>query len=157
LKESYGVPNHVNKIFRSLPARFRPKVTDIQEAKDLDKLSLENLIISFKSHEIELNGDEPIQKSKSIALTSKVKSAKVSQSAGIKEENLDEGSDNNIEEMTYLTKRFHYLTKKIGFPNRSRGTKNYGFRNKSEDQEGYFNCKKTRHFIVERPELQKNK
>jgi hypothetical protein len=51
-------------------------VTTIQEAKDLNKLSLENLMSSLKSHEIELIGDEPAKKSKSIALTSKKKSAK---------------------------------------------------------------------------------
>jgi hypothetical protein len=43
-KESYTSPYHVKKILRSLPTRYRLKVTAIKEAKDLDKLSLENLI-----------------------------------------------------------------------------------------------------------------
>lgn len=38
--------------------------------KDLDKLSLKNLISSFKIHEIQLEGDEQNNKSKFIALTS---------------------------------------------------------------------------------------
>jgi hypothetical protein len=76
LKKSYIVPNHVKKILRSLPARFRPKVTAIQEAKDLDKLCLEKMISSLKSHEIELEGDELNNKCKSISLTSKEKTTK---------------------------------------------------------------------------------
>lgn len=50
----YNIYDHVKNIFRSHPARFIPKVTTIQEGKDLDTLSLENLICSLKSHEIEL-------------------------------------------------------------------------------------------------------
>lgn len=50
LKKSFDVPDHVKMILRSLPAaRLRPKVTAIQETKDLDKLSLENMISSLKS------------------------------------------------------------------------------------------------------------
>jgi len=43
LNKIFLVPDHVNKIIRSLQTRFRPKVTTIQEAKDLNKLSLKNL------------------------------------------------------------------------------------------------------------------
>lgn len=35
-KKRYVAPNHVNKILTSLLARLRPKVTTIQEAKDLE-------------------------------------------------------------------------------------------------------------------------
>ena len=34
LKKSYVAFDHVNKILRSLPSRWRPKVTTIEEAKD---------------------------------------------------------------------------------------------------------------------------
>ena len=50
LKKSYAATDHIKKILKSLPAKFRPKVTTIEEAKDLDKLSLENLIKSLKIH-----------------------------------------------------------------------------------------------------------
>jgi len=36
LKKRYIVFDHVKKIPRSLPTRFRPKIIAIQEAKDLD-------------------------------------------------------------------------------------------------------------------------
>ena len=45
-------------------------MTDIEEAKDLNTLSVEDLISSLKCHEIGLNEHEPIKKPKSIALKS---------------------------------------------------------------------------------------
>jgi hypothetical protein len=56
LKKSYTTSDHVKKILRSLPAKWRPKVTAIQEAKNLDTLSLEGLISSLMSREIESEG-----------------------------------------------------------------------------------------------------
>ena len=64
LNKSYITPDHVKKILRSLPAKFRTKVTNIQKAKDLNKLSLKNLISSLKSREIKLIREEPLKKSK---------------------------------------------------------------------------------------------
>jgi len=62
---------------------------------------------------------------KSIALNSKGKSAKAFKSTEPEEEILDEGSDNDsdLKEMTYLTKRFQYLTRKRKFLGRSNGSK----------------------------------
>ena len=68
LKKSYVVSDHVSKILRILPARWRPKVTAIEEAKDLNTLSVEDLVSSLKVHEIGLNEHEPAKKVKSIAL-----------------------------------------------------------------------------------------
>jgi hypothetical protein len=50
LKKSYTVADHVKKILRSLPPKGRTKVTVFQESKDLDEVTLENLISSLKSH-----------------------------------------------------------------------------------------------------------
>src|SRR4030067_176583 len=52
LKKSYTIVDHDKKILRSLPAKWRPKVTAIEEARDLNALSLENLISSLKCHEL---------------------------------------------------------------------------------------------------------
>lgn len=54
-------------------------ITAIQEAKDLNKLILNNLISSLMSPEMKLIGDEPTKKSKSIALNSKGKAVKALQ------------------------------------------------------------------------------
>jgi hypothetical protein len=68
LNKSYTVANHVKKILRSLPPKWRPKVTAFQEAKDLDLVTLEDLISSLKSHEMELMADDSTKKMKGIAL-----------------------------------------------------------------------------------------
>ena len=68
MKKSYVASDHVSRILRSLSARWRPKVIAINEAKDLNTLSVEDLVSSLKVHEISLNEHEPAKKSKSIAL-----------------------------------------------------------------------------------------
>ena len=70
LAKRYTNTEMVRKILRSLSKAWRPKVTAIQETKDLNVLSLDALIRSLKTHEIELNEvfDEAIKKGKSIAL-----------------------------------------------------------------------------------------
>jgi len=76
LKKSYVASDHVSKILRSLPARWKPKVTAIEEAKDLNTLSVEDLVSSLKVPKICLNEHEPAKKVKFIALPSKGKSSK---------------------------------------------------------------------------------
>ena len=51
-------------------------MTAIEEAKDLNTLSVEDLISALKCHEIGLNEHESIKKHKSIALKSRGKSSK---------------------------------------------------------------------------------
>jgi len=75
LKKSYVSFDHANKILRSISARWRPEVTAIEEVKDLNTLSVEDLISYLKCHEIGLNEHEPARKPKPIALKSKGKSS----------------------------------------------------------------------------------
>ena len=44
----------VRKILRSLPERFRAKVTAIEESKNLDKIKIQELIGSLKTYELGL-------------------------------------------------------------------------------------------------------
>ncbi|KAG2675601.1 hypothetical protein I3760_12G012400 [Carya illinoinensis] len=55
----------VRKILRSLPERFRPKVTAIEESKDLDAIKVEELVGSLQTYESSL---PQARKGKSIAL-----------------------------------------------------------------------------------------
>jgi len=55
LKRNYVASDHVSKILRCMSARWRPKITAIEEAKDLNSLSVEDLVSSLKVHEISLN------------------------------------------------------------------------------------------------------
>lgn len=59
LDKGYSSSNHVKKIIRSLPKKWRPTVTALKLSKDLNTLALEELISSLRSHEIEMNKDEP--------------------------------------------------------------------------------------------------
>jgi len=157
LKKSYVASDHVNKILRSLPTKWRPKVTAIEEVKDLNTLSVEDLISSLKCHEIGLNEHEPIKKPKSIALKSRGKPTKALKAIESEEESTSEDSDEDpaiVKEMAMLSNRLEYLAKK----NKkfiSRGSSHKSSRR--EEQKGCFNCKKTGHFITECPDLQKEK
>jgi len=97
LKKSYVASDYVNKILRSLPAKWRPKVTAIEEAKDLNTLSVEDLISSLKSHEIGLNEKEPIKKPKFIALNLRGKSSKALKALESAQESTSEDSDEDPE------------------------------------------------------------
>jgi len=106
LKKSYVASDHVSKILRSLPARWRLKVTAIEEGKDLNTLSVEDLVSSLKVHEISLNEHEPAKKRKSIALPSKGKSSKALRVIKSEEESPDGDSDEDpAEKMVMLSNR----------------------------------------------------
>jgi len=155
LKKIYVASNHVSKILRSLPARWRPKVTAIEEAKDLNTLGVEDLVSFLKVHEISLNEHEPAKKIKSIALPSEGKSSKALNVVESEEESLDGDSDEDTtEKMAMLSNKLEYLAKKnMKFLSKRGGYKSF----KTEDQKGCFNCKKSGHFIADCPDLQKVK
>ncbi|WKA06735.1 hypothetical protein VitviT2T_024621 [Vitis vinifera] len=68
LGKTYTEVEKVMKILRSLPKKWETKVTAIQEAKDLTKLSLEELIGSLMTYEIELYNHQRVEENeKSIA------------------------------------------------------------------------------------------
>jgi len=139
LKKSYVASDHVSKILRSLPVRRIPKVTAIEEAKDLNTLSVDDLVSSFKVHEISLNERESAKKSKSIALPSKGKSSKALIIESEEESPDGDSNEDPSEKMVMLSNRLQCLAKK----NKkffSRRSSYKGFR--KEDQKGYFNCKK---------------
>ena len=54
-------------------------MTALKMAKDLNKISLEELINSLRSHELELQEDEPLRRIKSVALKSSSKKGKALQ------------------------------------------------------------------------------
>ncbi|GJX21668.1 zf-CCHC domain-containing protein [Tanacetum coccineum] len=64
LNESFSSRNHVRKFLRALPSKWRPKVTAIEESKDLSKLSLDELVGNLKVYEVVLEKDLEIAKNK---------------------------------------------------------------------------------------------
>ena len=67
LGEIYDQPNIVRKILTSLTKDFRPKVTVITENKDMDSISIDELVGSLQFYELDL---PKTNKSKSMALKS---------------------------------------------------------------------------------------
>ena len=65
--EIYDQPKIVRKIFRSLTENYRPKLTAITESKDVDSISIDELVVSLQSYELDL---PKTSKSKSMALKS---------------------------------------------------------------------------------------
>jgi ADP-glucose pyrophosphorylase len=64
----------IQKILRSLPERFRIKVTTIEENKDLEEMKIEELVGSLQTYEFSL---PPAKKVKTIAQKASKKKARV--------------------------------------------------------------------------------
>ncbi|XP_035541467.1 uncharacterized protein LOC118344558 [Juglans regia] len=100
----------VRKILRSLPERFRPKVTAIEESKDLDNMRIEELVGSLQTYEHTLPVDK---KNKSIALNT-----------------INESSDESSDELAMSDKEVAFYAKKFRKMFVSRNRKNWGDKKK---------------------------
>jgi len=70
LGKSFTPEELVRKILRFLPHSWEAKVTAIQEAKDIKKMTLDELIGNLQTHELRRNSQqkEEIKKDRGIAL-----------------------------------------------------------------------------------------
>jgi hypothetical protein len=59
LGETIGEPSLVHKILRSLPDRFNPKVSSIEELNDLKTLSFDQLLGTLTAYEMRIVTDKP--------------------------------------------------------------------------------------------------
>nr|GEY21991.1 UBN2 domain-containing protein [Tanacetum cinerariifolium] len=104
LDQDYSSKNHVRKFLRSLPLKWRSKVTTIEEAKDLATVPLDELIGNFKVYEMILENDgvvsRPIKKVMPIALKANVTRVQTSNNIICQDES-DEGKEINL-----MTKNF---------------------------------------------------
>ena len=83
-------------------------ITTLKLTKDLNKISLEELVSSLRSHEIELEADEPQKQGKPLALKSNRKSdSKVLQAV----EETSDGSSSEEDELSLLSRRVNQLWK----------------------------------------------
>ncbi|XP_020211794.1 uncharacterized protein LOC109796537 [Cajanus cajan] len=67
-RRTYDNFDHIDKLLRSLPRKWRPQVTALRASKNLEKISLKELIGLLKIHKLELQQDDAGRKQKSIAL-----------------------------------------------------------------------------------------
>ena len=144
LGKTYNESKKVMKILRSLPSKWHTKVTAIQEAKDLTKLPLENLIGSMMTYEINLAKKQQEwedKKQKSIALKATTK----------EEEEVEEDED-----LALITRKFNKFIKGKRFRGRRFTSRRDFFEKESSsngDKERWeekrdlvcFKCKKPKH------------
>jgi len=93
----------IQKIIRSLPKRFRTKVTTIEESNDLEEMKIEELVGSLQTYKLSL---PPVKKVKTIALKASKEKARVSS---------EEDSDNEEDVVAMLAKNFERLMKNDKF------------------------------------------
>jgi hypothetical protein len=87
----------IQKILRSLPERFRIKVTTIEESKDLEDMKIEELVGSLQTYELSL---PPVKKLKTIALKASKKKVEASS---------EDDSEEEEKAVTMLAKNFRRL------------------------------------------------
>ncbi|GJV82657.1 hypothetical protein Tco_1522555 [Tanacetum coccineum] len=64
LDEGFFSKNYVRKFLRALHPKWRAKVTEIKESKDLSSLALDELIGNLKVHEVVMEKDSEIYRGK---------------------------------------------------------------------------------------------
>jgi hypothetical protein len=89
----------IRKIIRSLPERFRIKVTAIEESKDLEEMKIEELVGSPQTYELSL---PPVKKIKTIALKASKKKVEASS---------EDDSEEEEKAVVMLAKNFRRLTR----------------------------------------------
>src|SRR3954462_827116 len=160
LDKGYTKVDHVKKIIRSLPRRWGPMVTAFKIAKNLNEVSLEELISALRSHEIELDANEPQKKGKSIALKSNIK--KCTNAFQAREEDPEESESEEEDELSLISRRVNQLWKSKQRKFRGvRSSKKFeqgessGDRRSDKKKAVCYECNEPGHFKNECPKLQK--
>ncbi|GJY71327.1 zf-CCHC domain-containing protein [Tanacetum coccineum] len=151
LDESFSSYNHVRIFLRCLPTKWRPKVTVIEESKDLSTLFLDELISNLKVYEVVLEKDSEASKNKkekykSLALKEKMVSSYEDVSS----------SDSKGEEYAMAVRDFKKFFRRRGKFVRQSHDEINAFRKANEDKKGKverkrFKCGDPNHFISDCP------
>ncbi|GJZ27228.1 zf-CCHC domain-containing protein [Tanacetum coccineum] len=151
LDESFSSRNHVRKFLRALPTKWRPKVTAIEESKDLSTLSLDELIGNLKVYEVVLEKDLEVSKNKK----EKYKSLALKARQVLSEEDAS-SSDSNDEEYAMAVRDFKKFFRRRGKFVRQPYDDKKNFRKAKEDKKEKedrrcFKCGDPNHFISDCP------
>src|SRR3954470_5392134 len=160
LDKGYTKADHVKKIIRRLPRRWGPMVTAFKIAKNMNDVSLEELISALRSHEIELDANEPQKKGKSIALKSNIK--KCTNAFQVEEVDSEESESEEEDELSMISRRVNQLWKSKQRKFKSfRGSKKFergessGGRISDKKKVVCYECNEPGDFKNECPKLQK--
>ncbi|GKB68579.1 retrovirus-related pol polyprotein from transposon TNT 1-94 [Tanacetum coccineum] len=149
LDESFSSRNHVRKFLRALPSKWRPKVTAIEESKDLSKLSLDELVGNLKVYEVVLEKDLEIAKNKK----EKYKSLALKARQVLSDDDAS-SSDSNDEEYAMAVRDFKKFFRRRGKFVRQPYDDKKNFRKIKEDKKEdrrCFKCGDPNHFISDCP------
>ncbi|GJX94578.1 zf-CCHC domain-containing protein [Tanacetum coccineum] len=149
LDESFSSRNHVRKFLRALPSKWRPKVTAIEESKDLSKLSLDELVGNLKVYEVVLEKDLEIAKNKK----EKYKSLALKARQVLSDDDAS-SSDSNDEEYAMAVRDFKKFFRRRGKFVRQPYDDKKNFRKIKEDKKEdrrCFKCGDPNHFISNCP------
>jgi len=155
LGKTYTTHDRIRKILRCLSSTWRPMVTAIIQAKDLNSLALEDLIRSQKAHETLLQDYKPTRKGKMVALKASQNDQENTStpSEEIKETKEEENIQGEAEyELALISKKIQRMMRrrdqiKRYFPNRKDNSN--GEVDKS--QVTCFGCNKQGHYKNECP------
>ena len=96
LGETIPEPKVVRKVLKSLPERFHAKITAIEKLKDIDRISLTELVVNLQTYELDLTRIDS-----STCMELKAKSS-----------DIDESSDDEGSKMkSYITRQFKKFMK----------------------------------------------
>ncbi|GAV67542.1 zf-CCHC domain-containing protein/UBN2 domain-containing protein, partial [Cephalotus follicularis] len=147
LNKCYTNSEMVRKIIRCLPKSWMPKVTAIEEAKDLNTLPLEELLGSLMTHEMTIKNHEDDEE----------QDKKKKKVIAFKSSTTNSSEEDSDDEMALITRRFKkYLAKK------KFGSKHFKktLPSKSETKKEEiicFECNKPGHYKIECPRSMKAK
>ncbi|GJZ72468.1 zf-CCHC domain-containing protein [Tanacetum coccineum] len=156
LDEGFSSKNYVRKFVRALHPKWRAKVTDIEESKDLTSLSLDELIGNLKVYEVIIKKDSEMVKGKreqnrSLALKAKKESRDEDNST----------SDSEDEEYAMAVRDFKkFFKRRERFVRQPHNERKSFQRNKDDkndkSERKCFKCEDPNHLIGECPKQSRN-
>ncbi|XP_071688755.1 uncharacterized protein [Rutidosis leptorrhynchoides] len=108
----YTNKQYVRKFLRALPSKWRPKVTAIDESKDLEKLTLDELMGNLKVHEVILEKDEEADKIKKEKFKSIALKAKANEECEYDDD--DDDILNDSEQLAFIVRSFKKFYRRPG-------------------------------------------
>ncbi|GJU98156.1 zf-CCHC domain-containing protein [Tanacetum coccineum] len=149
LDESFSSRNNVRKFLRAIPSKWCPKVTAIEESKDLSKLSLDELVGNLKVYEVVLEKD--LESAKNKKENDKSLALKARQ---VLSDEDGSSSDSNDEEYAMTVRDFKKFFRRRGKFVRQPYDDKKNFRKAKEDKKEdrrCFKCGDPNHFINDCP------